>query len=99
MVDCEDQAGPRLCVAGPQGEDGPPGAKGPVGERGPEGLKGARGMQGSDGVEGPEGERGEEGPMGSDMPPKTAANFSLFVGVVVLNAAVALLMYLTLRFL
>jgi len=98
-TDCAADDGVRLCVTGPLGAPGAPGAPGPAGKRGIEGHMGAEGDDGAWGIVGPPGERGEEGPMAGDPPPKSAATIPLLVCVALVNALVAIGMYIFLKFL
>jgi hypothetical protein len=98
-TDCAADDGIRLCVTGPLGAAGAPGAPGPPGGRGHEGHEGHTGEEGQWGIVGPPGARGEEGPMAGDGPPKNAATIPLLVCVALVNALVAIGMYVFLKFL
>lgn len=98
-VDCSDQGGIRPCSAGPMGHAGSRGAPGPNGERGHEGHHGHIGHDGNWGSIGPPGNPGPRGPVASDIPPEGAVSITLLVCAALMNAALALGMYYSLRFL
>lgn len=91
--------GERLCVTGPDGDAGARGVPGPDGKRGHEGHMGVEGHDGHYGKVGPPGEAGPEGKGAWDHAPSKAASTDLLIAVCVVNALLAIGMYVFLKFL